>query len=175
MDIKKLSLTLYRVKEISPADQAGSWEQKKVKTMKTEKQIWMERETAKIEKQNLSEETKKRMLEMIKDFSDWLFKEDEKMIIYELQADTGYTGLIVSVRGTYLNVRGYDVLARRAFEIYREKVEADPKLAKYKLRLVIWKREADDDGIFRLVSTTYEDYEIRDGAIAMVKCETFFK
>lgn len=73
MDIKKLPLTLYRVKEISPTDQAGSWEQKKVKTMKTEKQIWMEQETAKIEKQNLSEETKKRMLEMIKDFADWAF------------------------------------------------------------------------------------------------------
>lgn len=41
--------------------------------MKTEKQIWMEQETAKIEKQNLSEETKKRMLEMIKDFADWAF------------------------------------------------------------------------------------------------------
>lgn len=97
------------------------------------------------------------------------------MFIYELHASTGYTGLVVSVRGTYLNVRGYDVLARRAFEIYREKVEADPKLAQYKLRLVIWKREADDDGIFRVVSTTYEDYEIRDGAIAMVNCQTFFK
>ena len=97
------------------------------------------------------------------------------MIIYELHATTGYTGLIVSVRGTYLNVRGYDVLARRAFEIYREKVEADPELAQYKLRIVIWKREADDDGIFRLVSTTYEDYEIRDGAIAMFNCQTFFK
>lgn len=97
------------------------------------------------------------------------------MIIYELHATTGYTGLNVSVRGTYLNVRGYDVLARRAFEIYREKVEADPELAKYKLRLVIWKMEADDDGIFRVVSTTYEDYEIRDGAIAMFNCQTFFK
>lgn len=42
------------------------------KKMKTEKQIWMERETAKIEKQNLSEETKKRMLEMLKDFADCL-------------------------------------------------------------------------------------------------------
>lgn len=97
------------------------------------------------------------------------------MIIYELHATTGYTGLIIPVRGTYLNVRGYDVLARKAFEIYREKVEADPTLFEHKLRLVIWKREADDDGIFRLVSTTYEDYEIRGGAIAMVKCETFFK
>lgn len=97
------------------------------------------------------------------------------MFIYELHATTGYTGLLVSVRGTYMNVRGYDVLARRAFEIYREKVEADPELAKYKLRLVIWKMEADDDGIFRVVSTTYEDYEIRDGAIAMVNCQTFFK
>ena len=97
------------------------------------------------------------------------------MFIYELHATTGYTGLNVSVRGTYMNVRGYDVLARKAFKIYREKVEADPRLAEYKLRLVIWKREADEDGIFRLVSTTYEDYEIRDGAIAMAKCETFFK
>ena len=97
------------------------------------------------------------------------------MFIYELHATTGYTGLLVSVRGTYMNVRGYDVLARRAFEIYREKVEADPELAKYKLRLVIWKMEADDDGIFRVVSTTYEDYEIRDGAIAMFNCQTFFK
>lgn len=97
------------------------------------------------------------------------------MIIYELYATTGYTRLHVPVRETYMNIRGYDVLAGKAFEIYRKKVKANPELAQYKLRLVIWKREADDDGIFRLVSTTYEDYEIRDGAIAMVKCETFFK
>ena len=40
---------------------------------KTEKQIWLERETAKIMAQPISDETKRRMLEMINDFANWTF------------------------------------------------------------------------------------------------------
>lgn len=40
---------------------------------KTEKQEWLERETAKIMAQDISSETKLRMLEMINDFANWAF------------------------------------------------------------------------------------------------------
>lgn len=44
-----------------------------METKKTEKQIWIEKETAKIMAQGLSKETTRRMLEMINDFANWSF------------------------------------------------------------------------------------------------------
>lgn len=80
------------------------------------------------------------------------------MKIFELHATTGYTGLTIPVRSIYTDNRGYSILSKKAFDIYQQKVEADPRLAGYTLRLVIFERETDDNGIFRLIRTIYRDY-----------------
>lgn len=97
------------------------------------------------------------------------------MKIFELHATTGYTGLTISVRGIYIDNRGYSILSKKAFEIYRQKVEADPRLAEHKLRLVIFERETDDNGIFRLVRTIYRDYGFEGENIVLIEEQIFNK
>lgn len=41
--------------------------------MKTEKELWIEKEIAKIVAQKLSDELTRRMIEMVKDFAEWSF------------------------------------------------------------------------------------------------------
>lgn len=87
------------------------------------------------------------------------------MKIFELHATTGYTGLIISVRGIYIDNRGYSILSKKAVEIYNQKVKDDPRLAEHKLRLVIFERETDENGIFRLIRTIYRDYGFENGDV----------
>ena len=95
------------------------------------------------------------------------------MKITELHATTGYTGLSIPVRGTFTTKRAYKILSEKAFDIYRRKIEADPRLSEFALRLVIWERETDKDGIFRLIKTTYRDFRIVDGKVTLQKEQTF--
>lgn len=95
------------------------------------------------------------------------------MKITELHATTGYTGLSIPVRGTYTTKRAYKILSEKAFDIYKRKIEADPRLSEYKLRLCIWERETDKDGIFRLVKTTYRDFRLIDGKVTLQEEKTF--
>ena len=54
----------------SPTDQTG---QLMLIFMKTEKEIWLEKEIAKLAEQNLSADLTARMIEMVKDFANWAF------------------------------------------------------------------------------------------------------
>ena len=84
------------------------------------------------------------------------------MKIFELTAVTATSNFVIPVSGTYSTEKGYSVLSKRAFEYYQRKIEKDSALSEFKLRLVIYERETDMDGIFKLSSTTFEDY-IYDG------------
>lgn len=95
------------------------------------------------------------------------------MKITELHATTGYTVLSIPVRGTYTTKRAYNILSEKAFDIYKRKIEADSRLSEYKLRLCIWERETDKDGIFRLVKTTYRDFRLIDGKVTLQEEKTF--
>lgn len=97
------------------------------------------------------------------------------MKVYELHATTGYTGLIIPVRAMYVREQAYKILAQKAFDIYKRKIEADPTLAEYTLRLVIWERDAGKDGIIYTVRTTYQDFRLIDGMVTMVKEQHFNK
>ena len=101
------------------------------------------------------------------------------MKIIEFKATTGYTGLLISVRGTYpedFEGRAYRVLSEQAFATYKAKVEADPeRLSKYEMRFCIWEREPDKDGIFRVVRTIYRDFLLVDGKVTLQKEQTFNK
>ena len=97
------------------------------------------------------------------------------MIVYELHATTGYTGLIIPVRAMYVTERAYKGLAQKAFDIYKRKIESDPRLAQYDLRLVIFERKADKDGIIHTVRTTYQDFRLIDGTVTMIKEQRFNK
>lgn len=97
------------------------------------------------------------------------------MIIYELHATTGYSGLSIPVRATYAEQKAYKILAQKAFEFYKRKIEAEPRLAEFQLRLVIWKKKTDSDGIFHTVKTTYQDFGLIDGTVTMVKEQHFNK
>ena len=91
------------------------------------------------------------------------------MKIIEFKATTGYTGLVISVRGTYAEEnaqKAYEFLSQKAFAIYEAKVKADPeRLAKYEMRFCIWEREPDQNGIFRVVHTIYRDYGFERGDV----------
>lgn len=99
------------------------------------------------------------------------------MKICELHATTGYSGLIIPVRGTYaVGGPAYRILSEKAFGIYKTKVEADPeRLSQYELRLCIWEKENGIDGIFRLTKTIYQDFRLINGKVVMVKEKTFNK
>ena len=101
------------------------------------------------------------------------------MKIIEFKATTGYTGLLISVRGTYAEQdakRAYKVLSEQAFATYKAKVQADPeRLSKYEMRFCLWEREPNKDGIFRMVRAVYRDFRLIDGAVVMVKEQTFNK
>lgn len=101
------------------------------------------------------------------------------MKIIEFKATTGYTGLLISVRGTYAEQdakRAYKVLSEQAFATYKAKVQADPgRLSEYEMRFCLWEREPNKDGIFRVVRTIYRDFRLIDGAVVMVKEQTFNK
>lgn len=101
------------------------------------------------------------------------------MKIIEFKATTSYTGLIVSVRGTYAEKdakRAYKALSEKAFAIYKAKVEADPEhLSKYEMRFCLWESEPNKDGIFRTVRTTYRDFLLIDGKVALQKEQVFNK
>lgn len=97
------------------------------------------------------------------------------MKITELHADTGCTAFLISVRRTYTTQRAYKILSEKAFDIYKRKIEAEPRLSEFALRLCIWEKETDKDGIFRLVKTTYRDFRLIDGAVVMVEEQTFNK
>ena len=105
------------------------------------------------------------------------------MKIIEFKATTGYTGLVISVRGTYPEEnaqKAYKLLSEKAFAIYEKKVKADPKrLAKYEMRFCIWESEPGQDGIFHCVRTIYRDYGFERGDvrnnIVLIKEQTFNK
>ena len=97
------------------------------------------------------------------------------MKIFGFSTTTFYTGLTIGVHGTCIDKRGYDIFSKEAFGIYRKKIEADPRLAKYYLRLVIKEYEPDKNGIFRIVSTTYRDYGFEDGNIVLMEEQHFDK
>lgn len=101
------------------------------------------------------------------------------MKIIEYKATTGYTGLPISVRGTYAEQnakRAYKVLSEQAFATYKAKVQADPeRLSKYEMRFCIWEREPDKDGIFRVVRTIYRDFRLVDGKVTLQEEQTFNK
>ena len=104
------------------------------------------------------------------------------MKIIEFKATTGYSGLLISVRGTYpqeSEQKAYKVLSEKAFAIYEAKVKADPRLAQYEMRFCIWEREPDQNGIFHCVRTIYRDYgfvrgDVRNN-IVLIKEQTFNK
>ena len=87
------------------------------------------------------------------------------MKIFEFKATTFYSGLSVPVSGTYLDERGYSVLSKKAFEIYRQKIKADPRLSEYVLRFIITERETDKDGIFWNGNRIFRDYGFEGGNI----------
>lgn len=98
------------------------------------------------------------------------------MKIIEFEATTGYTGLIIPVRGTYAQKdekRAYKLLSEKAFAIYKAKVEADPRLSEFALRFCLWEKEPNKDGIFRDVRTTYRDYLLVDGKVTLQKEQIF--
>lgn len=104
------------------------------------------------------------------------------MKIIEFKATTGYSGLLISVRGTYpqeSEQKAYKVLSEKAFAIYEAKVKADPRLAQYEMRFCIWEREPGQDGIFHCVRTIYRDYAFERGDvrnnIVLIKEQTFNK
>lgn len=101
------------------------------------------------------------------------------MKIIEFKATTSYTGLIVSVRGTYAEKdakRAYNALSEKAFAIYKAKVEAAPEhLSKYEMRFCLWESEPNKDGIFRTVRTIYRDFLLIDGKVALQKEQVFNK
>ena len=91
------------------------------------------------------------------------------MKIIEFKATTGYSGLLISVRGMYPKEneqKAYKFLSEKAFAIYEKKVKADPeRLAKYEMRFCIWESEPDQNGIFRCVRTIYRDYAFERGDV----------
>lgn len=90
------------------------------------------------------------------------------MKIIEFKATTGYTGLLISVRGTYPEEnaqKAYKFLSEKAFAIYEKKVKADPRLAQYEMRFCIWEREPGQDGLFHCVRTIYRDYAFERGDV----------
>ena len=92
------------------------------------------------------------------------------MKIWSINATTFYTGLIVSVRGTYTKQSAYKIFAERAFEIYKRKVEQDfERLSKFDLRLCITESEPGQDGIVRPIRTTFRDFRLIDGKVTMIK------
>lgn len=95
------------------------------------------------------------------------------MTIFELHATTGCSAFNVPVRKTYTTQKAYKILSEKAFDIYRRKIEAEPRLAEFVLRLAIWESKTDADGIFKLVSTTYRDFAYKDGKVVMVKERVF--
>jgi len=97
------------------------------------------------------------------------------MKITELHADTGCSAFLISVRGTYTTQRAYKILSEKAFDIYKRKIEAEPRLSEFTLRLCIWEKETDKDGIFRLVKTTYRDFRLIDGKVTLQEEQTFNK
>lgn len=104
------------------------------------------------------------------------------MKIIEFKATTGYTGLIISVRGTYpkeCESKAYKFLSEQAFSIYEAKVKADPRLAQYAMRFCIWEKETDQNGIFRCVRTIYRDFGFERGDvrnnIVLIEEKTFNK
>lgn len=104
------------------------------------------------------------------------------MKIIEFKATTGYSGLLISVRGTYpqeSEQKAYKVLSEKAFAVYENKVKADPRLAKYGMRFCIWEKEPDQNGIFHCVRTIYRDYGFEHGDflnnIVLIKEQTFNK
>ena len=101
------------------------------------------------------------------------------MKIIEFKATTGYSGLLVPIRGTYpqeSESNAYRVLTERAFAIYKAKVEADPeRLSKYEMRFCIWEKEPDENGLFRVVRTIFRDFLLVDGVVTLIKEQTFNK
>lgn len=105
------------------------------------------------------------------------------MKIIEFKATTGYTGLLISVRGTYPEEnaqKAYKLLSEKAFAIYEKKVKADPqRLAKYEMRFCIWESEPGQDGLFHCVRTIYRDYAFERGDvrnnIVLINEQTFNK
>lgn len=95
------------------------------------------------------------------------------MKIIELQATTGYSGLNIPIRGTYTTQRAYEILSEKAFDIYKRKIEAEPRLSEFALRLCIWEKKTDKDGIFHLVKTTYRDFRLVDGKVTLQEEQIF--
>lgn len=97
------------------------------------------------------------------------------MTIFELHATTGCSAFIIPVRKTYTTQKAYRITSEKALDIYRRKIEAEPRLAQFVLRLCIWESKTDADGFFKLVSTTYRDFAYKDGKVVMVKEQVFNK
>ena len=95
------------------------------------------------------------------------------MEIFEFKATSGYSGLSIGVHKFFANKRAYKILSEEAFGIYKRKVEADPHLAKYAMRICVWHYETDKDGIFRGVRTEYRDYLLVNGKVTLQKEQIF--
>ena len=97
------------------------------------------------------------------------------MKITEFKATSGYSGLSIGVHNWFADERAYNILSEKAFGIYKRKVEADPYLAKYAMRICVWHYETDKDGIFRLKQTVYRDFVLIDGKVTLKEEQTFNK
>lgn len=95
------------------------------------------------------------------------------MEIFEFIATSGYSGLSIGVHNFFANKRAYKILSEKAFGIYKRKVEADPHLAQYAMRICVWHYETDKDGIFRLGLTEYRDFLLVDGKVTLQKEQIF--